>query len=84
MDSASEAILALKPVTFQYKKAQQFGLVAEEVAAVNPGLVEAVNARLKKQAAQIEKVSAQLETTKSAPQVASPPAVALREGRNNQ
>jgi hypothetical protein len=39
MDSASEAILALKPVTFQYKNAQQFGLVAEEVAAVNPGLV---------------------------------------------
>ena len=39
MDSASEAILALKPVTFQYKNAQQFGLVAEDVAAVNPGLV---------------------------------------------
>jgi hypothetical protein len=39
MDSASEAILALTPVTFQYKNAQQFGLVAEEVAAVNPGLV---------------------------------------------
>jgi hypothetical protein len=43
MDKASEAILALKPVTFQYKTDKtgtpQFGLVAEEVAAVNPDLV---------------------------------------------
>ena len=45
MDKASEAILALKPVTFRYKKgldpkgAPQFGLVAEEVAKVNPDLV---------------------------------------------
>ena len=45
MDNASEAILALKPVTFRYKpeldKAgiPQFGLVAEEVAEVNPDLV---------------------------------------------
>ena len=45
MDKASEAVLALKPVTFRYKKAidpaatQQFGLVAEEVAKVNPALV---------------------------------------------
>jgi hypothetical protein len=43
MDSASEAILALKPVTFQYKNDKenipQFGLIAEEVAEVNPGLV---------------------------------------------
>jgi endosialidase-like protein len=45
MDKASEAILALKPVTFHYKKEvdpkgiQQFGLVAEEVAKVNPDLV---------------------------------------------
>ena len=45
MDNASESILALKPVTFRYKKeidAQripQFGLVAEEVAKVNPDLV---------------------------------------------
>ena len=37
MDKASEAILALKPVTFRYKKEldpngiPQFGLVAEEV-----------------------------------------------------
>ena len=105
MDKASEAILALKPVTFRYKKEldpqgiPQFGLVAEEVAKVNPDLVardakgkvytvryEAVNAMLlneflkehckverleatvanlvttvKEQAAQIQKVSAQLE-----------------------
>ena len=40
MDEASEAILALKPVTFQYRSdnrgTPQFGLVAEEVAEVNP------------------------------------------------
>jgi hypothetical protein len=43
MDQASEAILALKPVTFQYrsdnKNTPQFGLIAEEVAEVNPDLV---------------------------------------------
>src|SRR6266566_3895060 len=45
MDKASEAILALKPVTFHYKKeldpdgTPQFGLVAEEVEKVNPDLV---------------------------------------------
>jgi hypothetical protein len=43
MDQASEAILALKPVTFHYKSdnsaTPQFGLIAEEVAAVNPDLV---------------------------------------------
>ena len=113
MDKASEAILALKPVTFRYKKSidpdgiPQFGLVAEEVEKVNPDLVvrdddgkvytvryEAVNAMLlneflkehkktekleatvasliatvKEQAAQIQKVSAQLEASKPAPQV---------------
>jgi trimeric autotransporter adhesin len=45
MDKASEAILSLKPVTFQYKHEldpdgiPQFGLVAEEVQKVNPDLV---------------------------------------------
>ncbi len=45
MDKASEAILALKPVTFRYKHEldpdgiPQFGLVAEEVEEVNPDLV---------------------------------------------
>jgi len=45
MDKASEAILALKPVTFRYKHEldpkgiPQFGLVAEEVEKVNPTLV---------------------------------------------
>jgi len=45
MDKASEAVLALKPVTFHYKKeidpkgTPQFGLVAEEVEKVNPALV---------------------------------------------
>jgi hypothetical protein len=113
MDKASEAILALRPVTFRYKHEldpagiPQFGLVAEDVEKVNPDLVargdqgkpysvryEAVNAMLlneflkehrkveelekamaeqqkenaamramlKEQAAQIQKVSAQLAT----------------------
>ena len=133
MDKTSEAILALKPVSFQYrsdsKGTPQFGLIAEEVAKVNPDLVvrnrndeiysvryEAVNAmllneflkehkmiekqettitrltkdfqsvstqqrneiqllsaQLKEQAAQIQKVSAQLEASKPAPQVVNNP-----------
>jgi len=105
MDKASEAILALKPVTFRYKKeidrarTPEFGLVAEDVEKVNPDLVarddegkpytvryEAVNAmllneflkehrevqELKKQVAALtaglQKVSAQLELNKAAPQ----------------
>jgi len=43
MDQTSEAILGLKPVTFHYKSdstgTPQFGLIAEEVAKVNPDLV---------------------------------------------
>jgi hypothetical protein len=45
MDKASEAVLALKPVTFRYKHdldpdgIPQFGLVAEDVEKVNPDLV---------------------------------------------
>jgi hypothetical protein len=124
MDKASEAILALKPVTFRYKeefdpkRIPQFGLVAEEVEKVNPDLVRrdrdgnlqavryaAVNAMLlneflkehhkveehektivelksgmtalaatvKEQAARIQKVSAQLEESKPAPQVVNNP-----------
>jgi len=111
MDKASEAILALQPVTFHYKKAldpdgiPQFGLVAEQVEKVNPDLVardeqgkaytvryEAVNAMLlneflkehrkvqeatvtqlqaafKAQAAQIQKVSDQLERQAPGPRV---------------
>jgi len=118
MDNASEAILALKPVSFHYnsdaKNTPCFGLIAEEVAAVNPDLVirdktgepmtvrydqinamllneflkehkkveelqvtvaqqqkgmEVLTAQLKEQAAQIQKVSAQLEVKKTAPQV---------------
>ena len=115
MDQASEAILSLKPVTFQYKSDKigtpQFGLIAEEVAKVNPDLVirdkdgeiytvryDAVNAMLlneflkehrkveeleanaARQQKQIEaltaglqKVSAQLEAGKPAPQVVNNP-----------
>jgi hypothetical protein len=122
MDKISEAILAFKPVTFHYRSdiqgTPQFGLIAEEVAAVNPDLVmrdekgeiytvryEAVNAMLlneflkehrknekqektiaelksgmtalaatvKEQASQIQKVSAQLEASKPAPQVVNNP-----------
>ncbi|MEP6586797.1 MAG: tail fiber domain-containing protein [Candidatus Udaeobacter sp.] len=43
MDKASEVILALKPVTFHYKSDNtnrpEFGLIAEQVAKVNPDLV---------------------------------------------
>lgn len=43
MDKASEAILKLRPVTFSYKTdhtdASQFGLIAEEVAQIDPDLV---------------------------------------------
>ena len=43
MEKASESLLALKPVTFHYKSDQgntpQFGLIAEEVAEINPDLV---------------------------------------------
>src|SRR5436190_5664755 len=126
MDKASEAILALKPVTFKYNADKngrtQYGLIAEEVATVNPDLVvqhkdgeistvryeqvnamllneflkehknvegqkatiaelkstvaqqlkamEVLTAQLKEQAAQIQKVSAQLEVNKPATKVA--------------
>jgi hypothetical protein len=121
MDGASEAILGLKPVTFRYKKEidpaalPQFGLVAEEVAKINPDLVirdadgkpftvryEAVNAMLlneflkehrkveqltkdfeskiahqQKQIAALtaglQKVSALVETSRTAPQVVNNP-----------
>ena len=43
MDKTSETILGLRPVTFHYKTDKtgipQFGLIAEEVAQVNPDLV---------------------------------------------
>ena len=112
MEKSSEAILSLRPVTFHYKTdtkgTPQFGLIAEEVAKVNPALVlpdkegkpytvryDAVNsmllneflkehrkveeleaqaARQQKQiealTAGLQKVSAQLELAKSAPQTA--------------
>ena len=128
MDKTSEAILALKPVMFRYKKevdaerTPQFGLVAEDVEKVSPDLVvrdadgkaytvryDAVNAMLlneflkehkrvedlkkdfqakvaqqqkeiaalaatvNEQASQIQKVSAQLEASKPAPQVVNNP-----------
>ncbi len=113
MDKASEALFALKPVSFRYKReidparSPDFGLIAEDVATVNPNLVardeegkivtvryQAVNAmllneflkehrvvqeqgatiaRLEKQidalTAGLQKVSAQLEASKPAPQV---------------
>ena len=45
MDTASETLFALKPVTFRYKKeidrsqALSFGLIAEDVAQVSPELI---------------------------------------------
>ena len=136
MQKTSEAILALRPVTFHYRtdagNTPQFGLIAEEVAKVNPALVlsdkegkpytvryDAVNAmllneflkehrtveeqqgtigqlksnaakqeatiselkkdmgvltaQLKEQAAQIQKVSAELEASKPATQLVNNP-----------
>jgi hypothetical protein len=118
MGDSSEAIFSLRPVSFRYKGDETnlpcFGLIAEEVAKVNPDLIlqdkegkpwtvryEQINAmllneflkehkkveaqqasiselksemhtmvaQLKEQAAQIQKVSAQLEMNKPAPQV---------------
>jgi hypothetical protein len=43
MDKTSEPILSLKPVSFHYnsdsKGTPQFGLIAEDVAQINPDLV---------------------------------------------
>jgi hypothetical protein len=46
MDAASSSLMQLRPVTFHYKsdrdpagRTLQYGLIAEEVAEVNPGLV---------------------------------------------
>jgi len=120
MDNSSQTLFALKPVTFRYKKeidqsqSLEYGLVAEEVAKVDPSLAirdkngqidsvryNAINAMLlneflkehrkneeqektiaelnsgmmalaatvKEQAAQIQKVSAQLEASRPSPQV---------------
>ena len=124
MDKASEALFALKPVSFRYKKeidparSPDFGLIAEDVATVNPDLVArdeegkiltvryqavdtmllneflkehkkveeqektivelksgmtALAATVKEQAVQIQKVSAQLEASKPAPQMVNNP-----------
>jgi len=65
MGKASEAILALKPVSFRYKKEldpegiPQFGLVAEQVAKVNPDLV-ACDAKGKPFTVRYEEVDAML------------------------
>jgi hypothetical protein len=80
MDTVSEAILALKPVTFHYKSdkknASQYGLIAEDVAAVNPNLVvrdkngeiytvryDAVNAMLLNEFLKEHKKTEKLEAT---------------------
>ena len=82
MNNASEALFALKPVNFRYKKGidpksiPQFGLIAEDVEAVNPDLVvrdkegkvntvryDAVNAMLLNEFLKEHKKVEQLETT---------------------
>jgi hypothetical protein len=82
MDKASEAILALQPVTFRYKHEldpdgiPQFGLVAEQVEKVNPDLVardgqgkaytvryEAVNAMLLNEFLKAHRKIEELEAT---------------------
>ena len=118
MDKASETLYRLKPVTFKFnsdwKSTTQYGLIAEEVAEVDPGLVvrgkggemqtvryehinnmllnefikehkkveelqatvaqqqkgmEILTAQLKEHAAQIQKVSTQLEISKTGTEV---------------
>jgi len=117
MNNASEELYRLKPVTYRYKKAidpgqkLDYGLVAEEVATVDPNLairngkgqiesvrytainamllneflkehrkvqeleksMTALNARLKEQAAQVQKVSAQIHMNKQSTKVALNP-----------
>jgi hypothetical protein len=80
MNEASQAILGLKPVTFQYKTDKtnrtQFGLIAEQVAEVDPDLVvrnsngevytvryEAVNAMLLNEFLKEHKKVEKLEST---------------------
>ncbi len=113
MDKASEALYRLKPVTYRFKKGidptqgLEYGLVAEDVAQVNPNLairdgkgqiesvrymainvmllneflkehatvqelkkeIAALNASLKEQAAQIQKVTAKVDIAQPASQV---------------
>ena len=65
MDTVSEALFALKPVTYHYKKeidpsqSLAFGLVAEDVAEVNPDLV-ARNAQGQPESVHYEMVNAML------------------------
>src|SRR5207248_7759175 len=65
MDKASEGLYRLKPVTYRYKKevdrtqSRAFGLIAEEVADVNPGLV-AHNAQGQPESVHYEMVNAML------------------------
>jgi hypothetical protein len=96
MDQASESILALKPVTFNYKtdktNTPQFGLVAEDVAAVNPDLVvrdengeiysvryEAVNAMLLNEFLKEHRKISQLEATLTQQQTSFQSKVAEQE-----
>jgi hypothetical protein len=65
MDKASEAVFALKPVTYHYKKeidpsqSPAFGLIAEDVAQVNPDLV-ARNSKGQAESVHYEMVNAML------------------------
>jgi hypothetical protein len=63
MGNTSEAIFSLRPVTFHYKNdptdTPQFGLIAEEVAKVNPALV-GVDKKGKPHSVQYMKVEAML------------------------
>jgi hypothetical protein len=65
MDTASEAVFSLKPVTYRYKKdidpsqSPAFGLVAEDVAEVNANLV-ACNSQGEPESVHYEMVNAML------------------------
>ncbi|MEP7014424.1 MAG: tail fiber domain-containing protein [Verrucomicrobiota bacterium] len=90
MDKTSEALFALRPVSYRYQSgidptgAEQFGLVAEEVAKVNPALVaryangkiytvryEAVNAMLLNEFLKEHRKVKDLETKLAQQQIAT-------------
>lgn len=99
MDKSSEAILGLTPVTFRYKSdsesTPQFGLIAEEVAKVNPDLVvrddkgeiytvryDAVNAMLLNE---FLKAHGQIEQqTRRIEELTAPASIANSEGKRRR
>src|SRR6266536_5312480 len=66
----------------EHKKVEELKNDFQSTVAQQNKRIQALTAQLKQQAEQIEKVSAQIEISKPAPQVACLPAVALAQGGN--